>query len=121
MATVAQGGTGRIPVLLHLARFSLTEEGRQRLKVMTQVTDGFRLAEIDLKMRGPGEFFGTRQSGFPEFKVANLADDIALVPQARREALHILNRDPHLTDPAHSGLRHSLVRRFGQNWWERKA
>jgi ATP-dependent DNA helicase RecG len=98
-----------------------TEEGRQRLKVMTQVTDGFRLAEIDLKMRGPGEFFGTRQSGFPEFKVANLADDIALVPQARREALHILNRDPHLTDPAHSGLRHSLVRRFGQNWWERKA
>lgn len=98
-----------------------TEEGRQRLQVMTEVTDGFRLAEADLKMRGPGEFFGTRQSGFPELKVADLMEDIGLIPQARREALQILSRDPHLTDPAHTALMHALEGLFGQNWWERRA
>lgn len=66
-----------------------TESGKQRMKIMTETTDGFVLAEEDLKMRGSGEIFGTKQSGIPEFKVANLVDDFAILEEARRTAAAI--------------------------------
>jgi len=77
---------------------SPSQEARQRLKLMEETTDGFRLAEADLEMRGPGEFFGTRQSGLPELKVARLTD-VALIELARSEAAALLESDPDLARP----------------------
>lgn len=76
----------------------------QRLEAMEQTHDGFELAETDLRLRGPGEFFGTRQSGTPDLKVARLADT-RLLQQARTEAHAILDDDPHLERPEHMLLR----------------
>jgi ATP-dependent DNA helicase RecG len=79
------------------------EMGSQRLKAIEETQDGFELAEIDLELRGPGEFFGTRQSGMPDLKVARLGD-VRLLEMARREAEAILDQDPDLVDPKHTVL-----------------
>lgn len=70
-----------------------TDSGKERMKIMTETTDGFVLAEADLQMRGVGEIFGTRQSGLPEFKVANIVEDYAILEEARRVASQIV-REP---------------------------
>jgi len=80
------------------------ETTKQRLEAMEQTTDGFKLAEIDLQLRGPGEFFGTRQSGTPDLKVAKLADT-RLLHASRREAEAILREDPELAHPDHALLK----------------
>jgi ATP-dependent DNA helicase RecG len=64
----------------------LGEAARERIGAMVETTDGFRLAEVDLRLRGPGELAGTRQSGLPEFRVANLMEDSAMLALAQREA-----------------------------------
>ena len=76
-------------VLLH--QFALTEQGRERLKALTETTDGFEIAERDLQLRGPGDFFGTRQSGLPTLRVGDLLRDHALMEEARREAVMALD------------------------------
>jgi ATP-dependent DNA helicase RecG len=78
-------------------------EAQQRLRLMEETTDGFRLAEADLQMRGPGEFFGTRQSGLPDFRVASLLDT-RLIELARAEATRLLEEDPDLSQPEHAAL-----------------
>jgi ATP-dependent DNA helicase RecG len=78
-------------------------DAQERLKLMETTTDGFRLAEADLRLRGPGEFFGTRQSGLPDFRVASLLDT-RLIEMARAEAGQILNDDPQLAKPEHAAL-----------------
>ncbi|MFY9394470.1 MAG: helicase-related protein, partial [Halanaerobiales bacterium] len=70
-----------------------TEEGRKRLSVMTETNDGFIIAEKDLEIRGPGEFFGTKQSGMPDLKVANILKDHKLIKLAREEAENIIKID----------------------------
>ncbi|HEY3231313.1 MAG TPA: helicase-related protein, partial [Roseiflexaceae bacterium] len=77
---------------------------KQRLEAMEQTRDGFKLAEIDLQLRGPGEFFGTRQSGTPDLKVAQLADT-RLLHAANLEARAILTDDPKLERPEHAPLK----------------
>jgi len=79
-----------------------------RLETMVQTTDGFKIAEVDLRLRGPGEFFGIRQSGLPEFRIANLIEDGDLISLARKEAFGLVDRDPQLRSIAH----HSLRRHF---------
>jgi ATP-dependent DNA helicase RecG len=79
---------------------------------MVATTDGFKIAEADLELRGPGEFFGTRQSGLPEFRVADLLRDAPLLEEARREAQAIIAADRELRDPAHHGLRDQLLSRW---------
>lgn len=74
---------------------------QQRLATMIDTTDGFRIAEVDLELRGPGDFFGTRQSGIPEFKVANILTDTRLLEQAREDARALVELDPRLQLPAH--------------------
>jgi ATP-dependent DNA helicase RecG len=84
-----------------------------RLKAMTQTNDGFEIAEMDLRLRGPGEFFGTRQHGLPEFKLADLTAETALLQTAREDALRLLSEDPKLTGNA--ALRGALIAQFGQD------
>lgn len=78
-----------------------TKESEQRLKIMVETTDGFRIAEEDLKIRGPGDVAGTRQSGALDFKVANLVDDGPVLEEARLAALEVLQVDPGLTFAEH--------------------
>ncbi|MEX1255194.1 MAG: ATP-dependent DNA helicase RecG [Dehalococcoidia bacterium] len=92
---------------------SPSSEAQQRLRLMEETTDGFRLAEADLRMRGPGEFFGTRQSGLPDFRVASLLDT-RLIELAREEAARLLEEDPHLDKPEHAALARDVTRLFQQ-------
>jgi ATP-dependent DNA helicase RecG len=71
----------------------ISPEGEQRLDTMVRTTDGFEIAETDLQLRGPGEFFGTRQAGLPAFRVANLIRDRELLEVARREAAALISGD----------------------------
>ena len=68
----------------------ITEEGQRRLDAMVRTNDGFQIAELDLELRGPGEFFGTRQAGLPSFRVANIIRDAQLLEAAKREAAAVL-------------------------------
>ena len=83
------------------------QQSQERLAALEQTTDGFKLAEIDLQLRGPGEFFGTRQSGTPDLKMAQQGDTRLLV-EARRLAEAILNDDPELAHPEHELLRQKV-------------
>jgi len=89
-----------------------SEEARRRIEAMTATNDGFRIAEADLELRGPGDFFGTRQSGLPEFRVADLLRDGAMLEEARREAFALVQEDPKLLAPEHRALRASLLTRW---------
>lgn len=71
-------------------------EARKRLEVMVKTNDGFEIAEEDLKIRGPGEFFGTKQSGMPDLKIANLLRDVKILEIARKEAMSLISVDPYL-------------------------
>ena len=81
------------------------EHARERLETMVQTSDGFIIAEVDLKLRGPGEFFGTRQSGLPALRIANLIDDAGLLTLARREAFDLIKNDPHLRQKSNECIR----------------
>lgn len=85
---------------------------RERLDALVRSNDGFVIAEDDLRIRGPGEFFGLRQWGMPEFRVANLVRDGDLLREARQEAFSLLQSDPKLTEPTHQGLREAMLRKW---------
>jgi len=81
------------------------EIARKRLETMVSTTDGFKIAEVDLKLRGPGDIFGTRQSGMPELKIANIVEDIQLLDIARKEAFKLTQEDPHLRSAENAPIR----------------
>ena len=89
-------GRGRHKSYCILISDNRNEETRARLKVMTQTGDGFKIAEEDLKLRGPGDFFGRRQHGLPALKIADLTCDMRLLKEAQGAALALLERDPEL-------------------------
>jgi ATP-dependent DNA helicase RecG len=101
---------------LLMANFPMSEEAKQRLRVLTESHDGFAIAERDLEIRGPGEFLGTRQSGLPELHVAHLIRDQHVLAQARREAFALIAQDPHLASPDHTALRQALIARWQQKF-----
>jgi len=84
----------------------------RRLEALVKSTDGFVIAEEDLRIRGPGEFFGVRQWGIPEFRAANLVRDATILEQARQEAFALVQADPSLGDPRHQALRAVMLRRW---------
>lgn len=86
----------------------------ERLRVMEKETDGFKIAEADLKLRGPGELLGTRQSGLADFHLANLTRDARLLMEARKEALAWLENDPQLKSKESAGMREILRHRWGK-------
>jgi len=95
---------------------SPSEVGRERLDIIERIQDGFQLAEEDLKLRGPGEFFGTRQSGLPDLRMAKLSD-VPLLELARTEAIRLFQIDPSLEKPEH----HLLTKEFARVWHQGTA
>lgn len=87
-----------------------SENGVERMKAMTVTDDGFEIARRDLELRGPGDFFGTKQSGMPEFRLANLLEDFAVLEQARDDAAELTAKDDFWSSPAYAGLREYLQR-----------
>ncbi|MFH1831061.1 MAG: ATP-dependent DNA helicase RecG [Pseudomonadota bacterium] len=95
-----------------MADYKRSEEAKQRLKAMVETTDGFKIAEEDLALRGPGEFMGTKQSGLPPFRIANLARDVGILSQARQAAFGLIEKDPALSEPAHMRIKEVLLSRW---------
>lgn len=87
-------------------------KGTKRLKTMCETNDGFRIAEVDLEIRGPGEFFGTRQHGMPELKIANIIYDVQVLEIARKEAFALIEDDPFLTHIEHQALKKTFFYEF---------
>lgn len=96
-------------ILMHNAK---SKEGQERMKIMETTADGFKIAEADLTLRGPGEFFGTRQHGLPEMKIANLLQDAHILELARKEALEILRNDSNLATLQNEQLRNIVLEKF---------
>lgn len=92
---------------------AVSEEARERVRVMEETTDGFVISERDLEIRGPGEFLGTRQSGLPGFKLANIVRDARILQEAREAAFEIFRRDSELRAQDHRALREELKRAHG--------
>ena len=105
-------GRGRESSICLLMTDSRGETANKRLQILCQSNDGFRIAEEDLRLRGPGELLGTRQHGWPEFRVANPVEDVDLLMQARDEAARIVREDPGLRRPEHVPLLAELRRWF---------
>ena len=91
------------------------ENAKARLEMMAKTNDGFAIAEFDLKQRGPGDFFGKRQHGLPELKIADLLEDMDTLQQAKHAALDVLAKDPGLKREEHSALRRAVKQLFTQN------
>jgi ATP-dependent DNA helicase RecG len=87
-----------------------SDDGQRRMDIMTRTNNGFLIAEEDLRIRGPGEIYGTRQSGMPSFRVADLVKDMRLLEVARQEAFHLLEQDPDLSRPEHAALQEAVER-----------
>jgi ATP-dependent DNA helicase RecG len=105
---VGRGGHQSYCILMGPRMFA--EEARERLNAFSRTNDGFRIAEEDLRMRGPGEFFGTRQSGLPDLRAANIIRDADLLEKARTDAFDLLRQDPHLA--YYPRLREQLRRKW---------
>jgi ATP-dependent DNA helicase RecG len=107
---VGRGGDASLCILL--TPFHRGDDVHRRLQAMASTTDGFKIAEVDLELRGPGEMLGTRQSGLPDFRVANLIRDRSILDEARRAADQWLQLDPKLETPDSRPLRTVLAHRW---------
>jgi len=96
----------------------LSQEAQTRMETLTQSNDGFKIAEVDLKLRGPGNMMGTQQSGILQFKIADIIQDQALLKAAREQALRILKEDPTLKAADHQCIKRTLhALKFNSNIW----
>lgn len=108
-------GRGKHESYCVLVTASRSETARQRLRVLAQTTDGFQIAQEDLRLRGPGDFFGQRQHGLPQLKVADFASDLEVLNQARQAAQTLVEGDPDLTQAQHLPLRRRVEHMFRDN------
>ena len=93
---------------------SKTEVCRERMAIMEETTDGFKISQKDLEIRGPGEFFGTRQHGLPELKVANIFKHIKILKQAQLEARYIIGQDVKLQQEDNKKLKEEILYKFSE-------
>ncbi|MGE0635858.1 MAG: ATP-dependent DNA helicase RecG [Bacteroidia bacterium] len=98
--------------------FKLSADAKLRLETMCKTNDGFEIADVDLRLRGPGDLAGTQQSGLPDFKISNLATDGAILTEARNAALKVLEEDPQFSQPKNQviALYLNFINRNKQNW-----
>ena len=108
-------GRGKHQSYCVLVTSTRNPDSRARLKVLTRTTDGFQIAEEDLKLRGPGDFFGQRQHGLPQLRIADLAGDMRVLKEAQLAAQELLERDPGLKLPEHAPLLKQVHRLFEQH------
>jgi ATP-dependent DNA helicase RecG len=98
----------------YLFGVAANDEAKERLRILTRTADGFALAEHDARLRGGGEFFGTRQHGLGELRVANLSTDQAILQWARQDAFALVTADAGLSRPEHALLRRAVLERYGK-------
>ena len=96
-----------------MASGARSDAASKRLKIMVETNDGFKIAEADLEIRGPGEFLGVRQSGLPDFRVGHIVRDSRILTDARREAFTVVKNDPNLSKPENALLKKVLMARWG--------
>jgi ATP-dependent DNA helicase RecG len=103
-----------------LSKNELSREGRIRLKTMCETNDGFKIAEVDMALRGPGDILGTQQSGSLDFKRLSLVEDSKIIQAARQDVEALLLQDPHLQQPEHLLLRQYFLERYNlRNKWSK--
>ena len=107
-------GRGQYPSTCILISDAQNEEARRRLQVMCRTTDGFRIADEDLRLRGPGDFFGNRQHGLPELRMADGLQDSELLCRSQEAAAALLAADPALNAPEHRALGEQVRRLFAR-------
>ena len=108
-------GRGEHQSACYLVATPKGDDSYQRIQAMIRTNNGFHIAEADLNIRGPGEFFGTRQSGVPNFKIANIIHDASLLEAAKREAELLIKADPALNAPEHQLLKQMLQKHWRGN------
>jgi ATP-dependent DNA helicase RecG len=101
-----------IPIDIKSDPNSTILKSAKRLRTMCETNDGFKIAEVDLEIRGPGEFFGTKQHGMPELKLAHIIRDVHLLEAARKEAFQLLDNDPTLNEKEHQGIKELFLHEF---------
>ena len=101
-------GRGSDKSYCYLVATAKSEDSYRRIQVMVRTNNGFDIAEEDLNIRGPGEFFGTRQSGLPKFKIANIISDASLLETAKKEAMILIGDDPQLEKSEHQLMKQML-------------
>ena len=106
-------GRGRYPGFCGVMADPQTDEARQRLAALVETQDGFRLAEIDFQLRGPGDLLGTRQHGLPPLRIAELVRDQTELDAARTAAQQLVSTDPGLERAEFSRLRRMVISRYG--------
>jgi len=97
----------------------LSTESKQRMNIMTSTSNGFIIAEKDLEMRGPGDIYGTRQSGVLKFKLADIVLDSYILEQTRTAAQRLTEQDPGLILPQHQGLKYIMQEHSNQSHWRK--
>ena len=117
---VGRGGEKSYCILM--TNYELSKEAKKRMETMVETTDGFKIAEVDLSLRGPGDILGTQQSGALNLKMADLSRDQHVVTVAREAALRIYEQDPSLTEPMHLTLRNYMLTLFkNKPQWDKIA
>jgi len=110
---IGRGSDGKKSLCVFVAE-PKTEDAAKRIEAIASTTDGFKIAEQDLEIRGIGDFFGTRQHGLPPLRLARIPQDMELLQMARRDAREMIDQDPDLSEPGHKRLKSIMMKQHGK-------